>query len=141
MKQSMETRFLIYLKGFSIYHYGTLIVVILLCSVVIKNCISSNSLKKEGIIVNVKILEYLPPGKSMSEANYLCQFSYQGEIKKLISQSRIRHNKSSYEGQYFPALYSDKYNELRILMKPEDFEEFGLNFPDSLLNRVIDISN
>jgi hypothetical protein len=116
-----------------------IVVVLLFVVVGGMNFLAKNDLKNHGVIVNAKIIEYLPPGKAMSDANYRCEFIYKGEIKRLISQSRIRLNKSSHEGQYFPALYSEKYDELRILMTPEDFDEFGIIYPDSLLNKVIDV--
>ena len=80
----------------------------------------------------------MPPGKSMSYALYKCEFNYEGISKILISQSSIEKNIRSYVGQYFPALYSKKYDELRILMRQEDFKEFGIVYPDSLIVRIND---
>lgn len=97
----------------------------------------AKDLKENGQVINVKIVDYLPPGKSMSQANYRCEFVYNGEVKNLISQSSIRHNKSLYVGEYFPAMYSPKTDAIRILMLPEDFSEFNIPYPDSLLSRVI----
>lgn len=136
----MSNNILNFLKRFSALHYGIFIVLLILCSVVIMNLQKSYSLKQNGEIVTVKITESLSPGKGGIYANYRCEFTYKKEVKNLVSQSRIRHNRSSYEGQYFPAMYSSTSDAIRLLMKPEDFEEFGISYPDSLLNRVIDIS-
>ncbi|MEI9934473.1 MAG: hypothetical protein WDM71_06385 [Ferruginibacter sp.] len=32
----------------------------------------------------------------------------------------------------FPAIFSPKTNNSELLMTPEDFKNYGLNFPDSL---------
>jgi translation elongation factor P/translation initiation factor 5A len=105
----------------------------------LKNCFSARDLKTNGVLVDVRIIEYLPPGKAMSYANYRCEFIYKGEMKKLVSSSNVKYRREFYVGQNFPAMYSEKYDVVRVLMKSEDFEEFNLPFPDSLIYRVIDM--
>ena len=96
-------------------------------------------LEKNGVIVNAKILERMSPGKSMQQARFKCEFFYKEQKKILFSTSNIRYTKERFEGEYFPALYSEKFDVLHILMTSDDFEEINLKIPDSLIFRVIDI--
>lgn len=121
-------------------HYVIFIILALLVIGFIYVRGSEKDIKKNGVLITTKIVEYLPPGKSMNYANYSCEFSYNGQLKRLTSKSRIQYNRTSFIGSYFPAMYSAKSDAIRILMKPEDFEEFGIPYPDSLLNQVIDLS-
>jgi translation elongation factor P/translation initiation factor 5A len=105
-----------------------------------QNC-RTKDLKTNGKVVNVKIIEMLPAGKAGVPCSYRCEFIYNEKLKNLISSSRVRFNKAFYVGQYFPAMYSEKTGALRILMTSEDFEEFNITYPDSLLNRVFPTSD
>lgn len=134
------TSFWNYLKGFSILHYTIVLVSVIFISVFFKNCVTKKGLREKGVIVNVKIIELLPAGKAGVPCSYVCQFNYKGEILNLTSISSIRNKKNSFVGRYFPAIYLEGSNAIRILMKPDDFEDFGIAYPDSLINRVIDIA-
>jgi hypothetical protein len=109
------------------------LVIALFIFIGIQNKIETNDLKSHGIIVNVRIMEFIS-GKS-GYGSYTCEFFYKGVKKDLISSSNITNHFTYYIGEMFPAIYSEKYEVLRILMIGKDFEEFGLKFPDSLLNR------
>lgn len=97
-----------------------------------------NDLKDNGKVITVKIIERLLPAKGGVSPSFRCEFTYNEQVKVLISPSSITHNKKSYVGSYFPAIYSPKSDAIRILMKSEDFEEFGIPYPDSLLYKVND---
>ncbi|MBC7934128.1 MAG: hypothetical protein H7Y86_02035 [Rhizobacter sp.] len=108
-------------------HLAIAIVILGLLAYVTWHGAAERDLKKNGKIVQALITEYLPPGKSMSEANYRCEFKYKGKIKSLISESRIRYRQRSYVGKTFPAIYSAKYDFVRLLLTSDDALEFDID--------------
>jgi translation elongation factor P/translation initiation factor 5A len=137
----MESKKEFLLSRLRIEHLVLSAMLCIISTVVILNCNNNNDLKSNGKLVSVKIIEYLPPGKAMNFANYKCSFLFNNNSKELISQSRIQSNRIAYVGQYFPAMYSEKTDAIRVLMTSEDFEEFNIPYPDSLLNRVFPVSD
>lgn len=99
-----------------------------------QKCVQNNDIKENGVLVYATILEYLgaTKGGSGSNPNYLCRFTYNGEIRTLISPSGIKSEGQSYVGKIFPALFSSKTNSLRLLITEDDYVEFGIEYPDSL---------
>ena len=137
------TKILDKIKNVKLYYVAGVVVLLLFIYVGIETYLSKSDLRDKGIKVNVKIIEAIFPthGGGNGSYGFRCVFVYNGEQKKLISASRIKIRASSYIGQTFPALYSKKYDELRLLMTQEDFEEFNLEFPDSMVHRVNQVVN
>ena len=64
-----------------------------------------------------------------------CTYTVNGKIyKDVYAGGRVLAcNYQYFESKYFPVVYSTKNPEKsNILMKPRDFEDWGLAFPDSL---------
>jgi len=89
-----------------------------------------NDLKKNGVIVNAKIVMVNFGGKV--SGGFECVINYNGEEKKLSSPSSIRKGSTDFIGKSFPAMYLQRKDVLEILITPKDFEKFNLSFPDSL---------
>ena len=100
----------------------------------IQNFQATNDLKKNGIMVNATITEWLGSSKGGSgdNPNYRCEFTYKGGRKSLISQSSVKSKTLSYIGNTYPALYSEKTNTVRLLMSEEDYKAYNRKYPDSL---------
>jgi hypothetical protein len=98
--------------------------------------VESRDLKEKGVLVNVEILEILTPSKGAGSFNFRCRFIYDGEQKILISPTSVKENGSRYIGKYCPALFSPKKNNLRVLLRVDDFKEYEVPLTDSL-NEVI----
>lgn len=98
---------------------------------------ATNDLKTNGVIVNARIIDFLGSGQGGSGANpdYLCEFTYKNEDKRMISTSRVKERGSSYVGKTYPAIYSEKTNTLVLLMFEEDFEYYNRAYPDTLINK------
>ncbi len=118
------------------YFISILFITFFFVSIFIYNKLEKLDIKKNGIVVQVKIIDYIPPGKGGRRAQYKCIFEFDKIKKILISQSTIKSNRYFYLKKQFPALYSVKYDAIRLLMTPEDFAEFNLPFPDSLYNKI-----
>ena len=100
-----------------------------------------DDLRQHGVLVNVKVIEVLLPPKAGVAVNFRCGFTYNGEQKKLISSSNVKEHASRYVGELCPALYSPKKNNLRVLLRPEDFEEYNVPLTDSLIEVINRINN
>lgn len=100
---------------------------------------TTKDLKKNGIIVNATITDFLGSAKggSGSNPNFRCVFMYKGERKSLISQSSVKSKGLLYVGKTFPALYSEKTNTVRLLMNQEDYDMYNREYPDSLKMRSL----
>ena len=85
-----------------------------------------NEIQYNGVIVTAKIVEYLPTVKGMQSANYLCEFTFNDSVRRLVSPSSVKSNRSDVVGKSFPALFSDRTNTLRILIYDEDFERYNV---------------
>ena len=96
----------------------------------------TNDIRENGVFVNVKIVDILIPAKGAGSFNFRCSFFYNGEQKVLISPTSVKENGSRYVGKFCPALYSPKKNNLRILLRAEDFEEYNIPLTDSLIIEI-----
>ena len=82
----MKNTFLNYINQLTIYHYVIFLFIIIITTVMLRNCLAKQDLKRDKMIVNVKIIDDMLPGKSMTYALYKCEFHYRGKSKILISQ-------------------------------------------------------
>lgn len=114
---------------------GSVFFSVLICIILLYKTRVDQDLKRNGIVVNAKILEVLKPPKGMAYRNFRCEFEFGGEIKSEISPSSIHTNSSYYVGKIYPALYSQRTNTLRILITIDDYAELGLEYPDSLFRK------
>lgn len=89
-----------------------------------------NDLKKDGVLVNAKILRVNFGGKV--SGGFDCLINYNGGEKELSSPSSIRKGSVDFIGKTFPAMFLPGTNVLVVLITPKDFEKFNLPFPDSL---------
>ena len=110
------------------------IVVLIITAVGINKCKQNNDLKCNGSIIQAKITDYLSSHKGAGgvNPNFRCEFYYKGRKRSLISNSKVKEKGISYIGKEYPALYSEKTDAVRLLIFPEDYEEYNLKFPDSL---------
>jgi hypothetical protein len=88
------------------------------------------NLKKNKILINGEFLEYKSGGnKSGDWINYKYEYkskTYKGSIRKVV-YSR------NFIGKSFPTVINSKNpSSSEMLILPEDFEEFGYTFPDTL---------
>jgi hypothetical protein len=115
-----------------------LLIVLLFIATGIHRCFAARDLKKNGVIVHARIVDYLGSAKGGTAANpgYRCSFSYKGRTLSENSKSRVKRKAFSHIGKWYPAMYSERTHTVRLLMFREDFEEFGLEYPDSLANRA-----
>ena len=93
-------------------------------------------LKKEGVLVEARIIKVLNPYKGGVYFSFECGFIFKDKEKTEISPSKIIKQPNDYLGKTYPALYSESTNELRLLMTPDDYNEYGLKYPDSLPEKV-----
>jgi len=98
-------------------------------------------IKKNGVLINVKITDILFPSKGAGSFNYRCSFIYGGEQKTLISPTSLKEHGRRYVDKLCPALYSPIKNNLRVLLGPEDFEEYNIPLTDSLIEVINRINN
>ena len=100
----------------------------------VQQCIENNDLRKEGILVQATIIEYLGSVKGGSGANpnYLCRFSFKGKERVLVSPSTVKDNGISYVNKTYPALYSVERDALRLLINPEGYNKYTLKYADTL---------
>ena len=109
---------------------ASLIMVGLFIGVIIWRNDDQNDLKKNGVIVQAKILRVNFGGKVSGGFN--CLINYKNEEKELPSVSSLQKGKFYFIGKTFPAMYSPNIDILEVLITPTDFEKFNLPFPDSL---------
>ena len=117
----------------------TFVIVIIVLVVVIRQG-HLNDIRENGVLVNVKIVDVLAPGKGAGSFNFRCSFNYGGEQNILISPTDVREHASRYIGKFCPAVYSPKGNNLRVLLRPEDFEEYNIPLTDSLIEVINSIN-
>ena len=112
----------------------TFIVSIIMVGLFISAIIWSNSLsddlKKNGIIVQAKILGVNFGGKV--SGGFQCLVNYKNKQMELPSTSSLKKGKFYFVDKIFPAMYSPNTEKLEILITPVDFEKFNIPFPDSL---------
>ena len=87
------------------------------------------NLKKNKILINGEFLEYISGGRSGDWINYKYEYkskTYEGsKYKVVLSRNFI--------GKSFPIVLNSKNpSSSEMLILPEDFEEFGYTFPDTL---------
>jgi|SRR4051812_12879793 hypothetical protein len=109
---------------------GALFMIGLLISVIVWRNVKQNDLKKNGTIVQAKILRVNLGGKV--GGGFECLINYKNTEIKLPSVSSLLSGKYKFVGKIFPARYSPNSNTLEILITPEDFGKFNIPFPDSL---------
>ena len=109
-------------------------IVLLFVMVGLNKCQKTKDLKEHGVLVEATITDWLGSHKGAGGVNpsYRCEFFYKGKKLSLISGSRVKGKGVSYVGKTYPALYSEKTNAVRLLMFPEDYEEYNIKYPDSL---------
>jgi hypothetical protein len=88
-------------------------------------------LKKDGILLNAKTIDWAIGSKMSLNLKY--EFYYNGErVTGASPLSKIRGN-PDFENRYFPVMYYPKMGgHSQLLVQPSDFEKFNLPFPDSL---------
>ena len=109
---------------------GLILIISLIIGLIIYRIIAQNDLKRNGIIVQAKILSVNFGGKA--SGGFQCLIKYKGDEKELPSPSSLANAKTYFIGKVFPAMYAHKTNTLEILITPQDFEKFNIPFPDSL---------
>ena len=95
-----------------------------------------NDIKQNGVLIKVKIIDILFPSKGGGSFNFRCSFIYNGEQKTIISPTSIKEHGRRYVYKLCPALYSPKKNTLRVLLRPEDFEEYNISLTDSIIAEI-----
>ncbi len=110
--------------------WGVLIIAGLFILIIFFRNRFQNDLKRNGIIVNAKIIKVNIAGKG--SGGFQCSFDLNGKTFEEPTPSTIRSNRYEFIGKRFPAIYSSKYETLEILIAPKDFEKFNIPFPDSL---------
>lgn len=90
----------------------------------------SNDLKKNGIIVNGKILNDVFATKS-SVMQFEYEFAYDGTYYKNNSPAGVT-NFTAFIGKIFPVRFSPKTGNSEILITPRHFKRYEIHYPDSL---------
>jgi len=123
MKKYLQTKYIIPIS-----------IVLLFIIVGINQCRQTNDLKRNGVIVTATITDWLGSHKGAGGVNpdYRCEFYYKGKKHSLISRSSVKEKGLSYVGKTYLALYSEKTDAVRLLIFPEDYEEYNVKYPDSL---------
>jgi hypothetical protein len=116
------------MKNNSFIH--VVVILLLFSAFVIARACNQAALKRDGVIVQVRILDAIAGGKS--SGGFRCSFVYKGEKLERISPSSVMAGRYRFVGKTFPAMYLHKTRTLNILITPKDFKKFGLPFPDSL---------
>ena len=109
---------------------GFIIVLSLFFLVIWGRSCSQTDLKKNGIIVNAKVVTVHVGGKGGSSLD--CEFYYKNEKHEASSPFTYLHNPYDLTGRIFPAMYSPKSSAFEILITYEDFSKFSMKVPDSL---------
>ncbi len=111
---------------------GLIILVSFVLWVLIGRCINQNELKKNGVIVNVKVVSWTTPSKGSSNGSLYGEFVYKSKKYRLLSPTTYGWGLHNLIGRTFPAMFSAKNEKIEILITPEDFKKFKIPFPDSL---------
>jgi len=115
-------------------------VIVLIVLVVVIRQVDLNDLRESGVLVNVKIEDILTPAKGAGSFNYRCSFNDGGKQNILISPTSVKEHGSKYIGKLCPALYSPKGNNLRVLLRFDDFDEYNIPLTDSLIEVINSIN-
>ena len=100
--------------------------------VALENCAAVNDVKKNGRLVKATLKEYIS-GKG-SGKSFRCEFYYKNKKRTVISISSETGG-YSYENKVYPALYSPKYDELKLLITDDDYTSYNVD-KDSILNII-----
>ena len=92
--------------------------------------VNQNDLKKNGVLVEARILTVNSGGRT--SGGFECLIKYKNEEKRLSSPSSLIGGKFHFIGKTLPAMYLPGKDILEILITPRDFEKFNIPFPDSL---------
>jgi hypothetical protein len=87
-------------------------------------------LKKHYILLNAKTTSWVVTSKVGLELEY--EFHYKGN--KIVYNNpfaKFMGNKN-FENKLFPVVYDPVLNTAQLLVQPENFKKFNLQFPDSL---------
>lgn len=87
-----------------------------------------DDLKKNGIVLNCRIADATLFDK---HSHYKVEFYYQG-IKRTGTSKSVIGSSTFFIDQKFPLIYSPVTGSMQVLIAPGDFNEFGIEFPDSL---------
>jgi hypothetical protein len=96
---------------------------------------SQHELLENGVIVNARIIGIVSGGKG-GNANFICEFKYDGKVYKKISATTFKGDKYALIRRSFPAMFAPKSEILEILITENDFDKFEISFPDSLKRKV-----
>jgi len=93
--------------------------------------ISKAQLKKHGILLNARTMNWASGAKMSITLKY--EFYYKGKRITGANSFKQLSGITEFEERYFPVMY---YPELgghsQLLIRPNDFKEFNIPFPDSL---------
>ena len=103
---------------------------VLFCGLVALSVVRNSELKRNGIMLSGVITSYGYPAKS-SIANFTYKFYHNGK-EHIASNSVNVRNPRQFVGKRFPLKFSKSTKKSQILIRPRDFEAYGLNYPDSL---------
>lgn len=95
-----------------------------------------NDLRKNGVLLNCRIVDATLFDK---HSDYKVEFYYKG-IKRTGNSKSAIGSTTYFIDQYFPLLFSPQSEAIQVLIVPDDFSEFGIEFPDSL-NWVLKYKN
>ena len=110
--------------------YGFWIGLLVFIILVVYNINSTNNeLKKNGIVLNARIIDITGGGKSSLTFKYT--FAFEGSNYEREDATQII-GKSLFIGKTFPVIFSPKSKVSRLLMGPKNFQNFDIPFPDSL---------
>lgn len=112
-------------------------VFVIICSIAaIYSMRSRNDIKTNGVLVNVRVVRCIISAKGSQYVDFECEFIFNGLVKNLVSASKVTTKCNRYVGSYFPALYSVKYDAVKVLITNDEFTEYGLEFPDSIRSKL-----
>jgi hypothetical protein len=120
---------------------GLIVLVSFVLWVMIGRFTNQNELKKNGVVVNVRVVSWTTPSKGSSYGSLYGEFVYKEKKYRLLSPTTYGWGLHNLIGKTFPAMFSEKKEKIEILITPKDFEKFNIPFPDSLKRVVEKTSN
>lgn len=108
---------------------GLVSIVAILISIYLNALYSRNDLKKNGVLVNVFVVERLSSAKGVgiNRSNFLCRFSWKGVEREEISFNDIPIKKAKeIIRDSCWAIFSDRTNTLHLILTQEDSIEYNI---------------
>jgi len=107
--------------------------ILLIFAYLIVHFIQASRDLKNGNLINGVFVAKISSALGSTNAYFECKLPFNNKENTITTMTPIKYrNGSILVGHYFPALYSEKYNRLKLLLLPKDFKKRGLSYPDSL---------